>query len=485
MLIIRLALRNLGRNARRTRAIGIIIAGILCLMTVGNAVLDGTDRGVRRAFVQSFTGDLSVSAAAGSEFSLFGDDSPVVGGFTSIPAVPDGGEIAKRLSARAEVEAAVPLVCGQAALEVGSYRQPVNVFGIGGPDYFKAFGAISIVKGLPIDGRSPGIMITEARAAEIAKATGKAPEIGDPIQLTEVSSEGFQIRRAPLVGLIRYQVANETLDSLVLADAPTLRSLLGMSLGVEEGRAPGADEGPVNAAALDALFADAKDKVAAPQAGIVLSQVEKQLREKIAKDDPLRLESSAVNFVLVSLRPGVDAAKFAKGLRGEYDGEGARLRVLDWRHTAGFSALYVYWIRVIFNFGFFIAIFGGMLIIINALVISVIERTGEIGTMRALGASRGFVRKLFFAETMTLMLTWGLAGIALGGAASFVLGLTGIRIGNPFMATLFGSHTLEPAFTAASALYHVAIAALIGALGWIYPVRLALRIQPVRAIAAE
>lgn len=485
MLIFKLALRNLGRNARRTRAIGIIIAGILCLMTIGNAVLDGTDRGVRRAFVQSFTGDLSVSAATGSEFSLFGDDSPVVGGFSSIPAIPEGGEVAKALAARPEVAAAVPLVCGQAALEFGGYRQPVNAFGVDGPGYFAAFGALEIAKGLPIDGRSPGIMITEARAAEIAKATGKAPELGDPIQLTEVSSEGFQIRRAPLVGLIRYQVANETLDSLVLVDASTLRSLLGMSLGVERGQASEAKDEPVNAASLDSLFSDAKDKVAAPQAGIELSQVEKELREKVAKDDPLRLESSAVNFVLLALRPGFEPAKLSKELRAKYEGDGSKLRVLDWRHTAGFSALYVYWIRVIFNFGFFIAIFGGMLIIINALVISVIERTGEIGTMRALGATKGFVRKLFFAETMTLMLTWGLAGIAVGGAASFVLGLTGIRIGNQFMATLFGSHTLQPAFTAGGALYHVAIAALIGALGWIYPVRLALRIQPIRAIAAE
>ena len=126
-----------------------------------------------------------------------------------------------------------------------------------------------------------------------------------------------------------------------------------------------------------------------------------------------------------------------------------------------------------------------MLIIINALVISVIERTGEIGTMRALGASRGFVRKLFFTETMMLMLAYGLAGIAIGGVASFVLGRGGIRISNHFMATLFGSHTLEPAFTAGGALYHIAIAALIGAVGWIYPVHARARIQPVRAIAAE
>jgi putative ABC transport system permease protein len=189
--------------------------------------------------------------------------------------------------------------------------------------------------------------------------------------------------------------------------------------------------------------------------------------------------------VLISLRPGIDPGRFSKELQRDYAEDGSKFRVLDWRYTAGFSALYVYWIRIIFNIGFFIAIFGGMLIIINALVISVIERTSEIGTMRALGATKGFVRRLFFTETMILMLAYGLAGIALGGAASVILGRSGIQVSNQFMATLFGSHTLEPMFTVGGALYHVAIAVLIGALGWVYPVRLALRIQPIRAIAAE
>jgi ABC-type lipoprotein release transport system permease subunit len=485
MLFIKLALRNLERNARRTRTIGLIIAGILCLMTVGNAILDGTEKGVRRAFIESFTGDLSVSSATGAEFSLFGDDSPVVGGFSSIPTMPQGAQVAKDLAARPQVAHAAAIVCGQAALEVGSYRQPVNAFGVDGPDYFNTFGALSIAKGLPIDGRKPGIMITEARAAAIAQATGKAPELGDPMQLTEVSSEGFQIRRAPLVGIIRYKVANETLDSLVLVDATTLRSLLGMSLGIEKGKTPGVADAAINASSLDELFSDAKDQVAKPQAGIQLSQVEGRLKKELAADDPLRMESSAVNFVLVALRPGVDPRETAKSLEKEYAEAGSRLRVLDWRHTAGFSALYVYWVRIIFNVGFFIALFGGMLIIINALVISVIERTGEIGTMRALGASRGFVRKLFLTETMILMLAYGLAGIAIGGAASYALGRGGLRISNDFLATLFGSHTLEPALTAWGALYHIAIAAFIGAVGWIYPVHLALRIQPIRAIASE
>ena len=485
MLIIKLALRNLGRNARRTRTIGIIVAGILCLMTVGNSILDGTERGVHRAFIDSFTGDVSVSSSTGAEFSLFGDDSPVVGGFSSVPTIPQSDAVVRTLIGHPGVEAAVPVVCGQAALEVGSYRSGTSVFGISGAEYFKAFDAVKVVKGAPLDGIHPGIMITEARAADIERSLRKPLTLGDPIQLTEVSAQGFQIRRAPLVGILRYPVQNDTLDSLVLADATTLRSLLGMSLGVEQGQVSAPADASVNASSIDNLFDSAQDTVAKPQAGIELAQVETQLHKELAQNDPERLLSSAVNFVLVKLKPGTELKTFIQELQDGYAASGAHLRVSDWRHTAGFSALYVYWIRIIFNIGFFIAIFGGMLLIINALVISVIERTGEIGTMRALGASKGFVRKLFLAETMMLMMAYGLAGIAAGGIASVAIGSSGIRISNSFLATLFGSHTLDPVLTVGGILYHVAIAALIGAVGWVYPVRLALRIQPVRAIATE
>ena len=37
----------------------------------------------------------------------------------------------------------------------------------------------------------------------------------------------------------------------------------------------------------------------------------------------------------------------------------------------------------------------------NTLIISIVERTGEIGTMRALGGEKSFIRGLFLAETLS------------------------------------------------------------------------------------
>jgi len=459
------------------------VALTIALMAIGNAVLDGSDRGIRKSYVDSFTGDLAVSEDTKERFSIFGSQTPIIGSLTSMPTIGSFPEVRKLVEDTKGVAASTPVVCGIVMLEAGAYSKPVSAFGIEGGSYFGIFPGLKVSEGAGLSGAKPGLMLTASRAAAIGEANKKPLSVGDPIVLGYYSAGHFQLREVPISGIISYPVQNDILGGIVLVDAPTLRSLLGLDAELVAGS--GADAQGSTEASLDALFAGAKDVKAQPSAGLRLSDVEALLKEGGPDSDSISRGSSVWNYLLIRLQPGARSEGLAFSLDASLAAKGLTARTQDWRGTAGASALYVYWLRIIFNIGVFIVLAAGGLIIVNALVIAVFERTGEIGTMRALGASRSFVRSLFVAETMVLVLGSALVGIGIGALACAAIGARGIPIANQTAATLFGTSRLRPVVTLSSALFHAAAAALLGALAWIYPVRLALRIQPARAITIE
>ncbi len=65
-----------------------------------------------------------------------------------------------------------------------------------------------------------------------------------------------------------------------------------------------------------------------------------------------------------------------------------------------------------------VALLVGAIGVANIMVISVLERSSEIGLRRALGATRGQIRAQFLAEAILLSLAGGAAGVILGTAAT-------------------------------------------------------------------
>ena len=101
--------------------------------------------------------------------------------------------------------------------------------------------------------------------------------------------------------------------------------------------------------------------------------------------------------------------------------------------------------RIVFYVAVLIVAIVAVIIIMNTLVISVIERTGEIGTMRALGAQKPFVWLMFLVETLTITVVFGMIGIALATGVVGVVNLIRIPAGNFFTQILFGGKVLQMA----------------------------------------
>jgi putative ABC transport system permease protein len=116
-----------------------------------------------------------------------------------------------------------------------------------------------------------------------------------------------------------------------------------------------------------------------------------------------------------------------------------------------------------------VALLVGAIGIANIMVISVLERRGEIGLRRALGATRRHISLQFLAESALLALLGGAAGLALGAGATEVYAITRHE---PFVVPLY------------ALLAAPAAGLVIGTLAGSYPAAKAARLSPTEALRA-
>jgi putative ABC transport system permease protein len=135
----------------------------------------------------------------------------------------------------------------------------------------------------------------------------------------------------------------------------------------------------------------------------------------------------------------------------------------------------------------FLGIFGSLALavasigIVNTLVMAILERRREIGIMKAIGASDGDVKKLFFAEAGAMGILGGVVGVALGWAIGQVINLgTNIYLKRQ---SLPPEHFWSvPWWLVAFAIVFAVAVSLISGL---YPAGRAARLDPVQALRYE
>jgi putative ABC transport system permease protein len=114
-----------------------------------------------------------------------------------------------------------------------------------------------------------------------------------------------------------------------------------------------------------------------------------------------------------------------------------------------------------------VALLVGTVGIANVMVIGVLERRGEIGLRRALGASRPHIRRQFFVESVVLSTIGGIAGLVLGTVVT-----AGYALSREWTAVI-----------PASALSGWLAASIVaGTLAGIYPAARAARLSPTEAL---
>jgi putative ABC transport system permease protein len=122
-----------------------------------------------------------------------------------------------------------------------------------------------------------------------------------------------------------------------------------------------------------------------------------------------------------------------------------------------------------------ISLLVGGIGIMNIMLVSVTERTREIGLRKAIGASRGDILIQFLSESVALSLVGGIIGILLGWAIGLVVSLVAQNSGADFTVTL------SPDAIILATAFSTAIGVFFG----FYPANRAASLTPVEALRSE
>ena len=209
-------------------------------------------------------------------------------------------------------------------------------------------------------------------------------------------------------------------------------------------------------------------------------QFAKSLEGHVYSQDDI--DGGVVRNIAVMLRPGADLPTIMTHIKSTLEAGNLGLKAWDWRAASGLVGNFIGVIYAVLAFSIFIIFLVALVIINNSLVMSTLERTREIGTMRAIGAQRSEILKMFVVEAVVMALVFGTIGCFIGFSLVAWVGQVGVMATNDFMIFLSAGPRFYPALPGWGlpvAMFAVLVVTLISTL---YPAWLAMRITPLAAM---
>jgi len=196
-------------------------------------------------------------------------------------------------------------------------------------------------------------------------------------------------------------------------------------------------------------------------------------------------DQGTYNMILVLLKPGQIAEEMKVYLNQFFKEHKLPVRTVTWKEALGpvgsMTSLIKGALFVFVGLLFVVAV----IIIINTLSMAALERTSEIGMMRAIGAHQRFISLMFLAETAALSAIFGGAGIVVGALVVALLPLFRITSDNDMMQLFFGGDVFYPLLSAIDLGLCILQLAIVTVVAVAYPLWLARSIKPLDAVYKE
>jgi|GEM_PF-241400 len=186
---------------------------------------------------------------------------------------------------------------------------------------------------------------------------------------------------------------------------------------------------------------------------------------------------AANSFTIVRMATGVKVAEVMTNISAELAAQGVKATPVSVQQIAASIQGTLGMIETVLASIAAVALIVGGVGLMNTMYTSVLERTREIGILKAVGARDGQVLALFLVDSGLMGLIGGVLGLLLGGVLSF--------FGTRLLGPALGVGSFQPVFGATLIVGVLVASFVIGALSGAWPAWRASRLNPVEALAAE
>jgi len=494
-LLVQFAFRNLFRHKGKSLVVGSILCFGAFIMTFGNGVISGLNEGLTQHLIQQFCGHIVVVSDKQETDNIL--INPMA---RPIEPIRQYKIVEEALKNNANIQGFVPALQGYAMIldDVAPDPDYVMVVGVDINRYQSVFNTpLKVLEGRLNHSGEAGLLVTpknreriydflniwtipqggtvvEAHLTEDAKK--RKTELRTKDSLVLIGSNEKQSTLdvvAPILGVVKFKALNGILGLYNFVDVDTFRQTMGFIQ---------AEQKPVSKKTQAILDIDETNLDALLSGGPIPDHVKKEVKT----DVPAILKNDEVyTQVFVKLKPQITLKTELDKMNAQFKKQGIPARAISWKNALGeiaqTASLMKFALFLFVGFVFFVAI----VIVMNTLSMAALERTAELGMMRAIGVQKWFVSALFFLETSLLALFFGGLGMGLGVFAIKVFAWLKLSTDNDFLQLFYGGDTFHPLLHASDVMICVVQLVFVTILSVLYPLWVARKITALDAVSRD
>lgn len=468
MITLKIALRYLLRRKARMLMIGFLVFLGTTIIILGETFSISAKYYSKKSIIQNFTGDLIL-------YSEKSKEKPSPFSFTTpLPIIPNPHRIELWLDSSELVNSYVAIAQNYGLMSIEKNNKKTDVpfifYAVNPVKYKETFQNISMVKGTffgaTTDSIKPGIVLSQFQNKNYRENYSIDCDVGDKVTLLSLT-DGGSVNAYPseIIGIYKPKFYKNVFDYINFLDIATYSKLYNFT-GVDNSSLPSEFNNALSTESDEDIFALANEE---SLKGLNTEQLRSQ-------------DINGYTLIAIKLKNSKNSPKFIDEIKKQNFG----INTATWKEASSFFAYIASIIQgVIFAAAFLIFLIV-VFILMNSLIINILERTGEIGTLRAMGGEKNFITSIFLWESLILNGTAALIGMVISFFLIIVVKFSGgVALPEVMAQYLIGGGELQILLSIRPFIEAFIIIMAVSILATIYPIRVATSITPLLAMSEK